>query len=70
MARQLLAAYPRRGEANHALGLVLLLSGRPELAEEHLRRAVEAEKTNADYRLDLGQCLLAMGRVAEAARAV
>jgi tetratricopeptide (TPR) repeat protein len=65
-ARQLLAAYPRRAEASHRLGLVLSLSGRPELAEDHLRRAVEAEKTNADYRLDLGQCLLAMGRVVEA----
>lgn len=67
VARQLLAAYPRRSEANHALGQVLLLSGRPELAEEHLHRAVAADKSNAGYRLDHGQCLLAMGRVAEAA---
>jgi len=67
VARQLLAAYPRRGEANHALGQVLLLSGRPELAEDHLHRAVQADRTNAGYRLDHGQCLLAMGRVAEAA---
>ena len=66
-ARQLQQAYPRRAEANHALGLSLLLSGRPELAEDHLRRAVLSEKTNADYRLELGQCLLMMGRVAEAA---
>jgi tetratricopeptide (TPR) repeat protein len=65
-ARQLLAAYPRRAETSHRLGLVLSLSGRPELAEDHLRRAVEAEKTNADYRLDFGQCLLSMGRVVEA----
>jgi tetratricopeptide (TPR) repeat protein len=65
-ARQLLAAYPRRAETSHRLGLVLSLSGRPEHAEDHLRRAVEAEKTNADYRLDFGQCLLAMGRVVEA----
>jgi tetratricopeptide (TPR) repeat protein len=65
-ARQLLAAYPRRAEANHRLGLVLSLAGRPEHAEDHLRRAVEAEKTDADYRLDFGQCLLSMGRVVEA----
>jgi tetratricopeptide (TPR) repeat protein len=65
-ARQLLAAYPRRAEANHRLGLVLSRMGRPELAEEFLRRAVEAEKANAGYRLDLGQCLLVMGRVVEA----
>lgn len=65
-ARQLLAAYPRRAEASHRLGHVLMLSGRPELAEDHLRRAVESEKTNADYRLDFGQCLLLMGRVVEA----
>jgi len=67
IARQLLAAYPRRAEANHALGLILLLGGRPELAEDHLRRAVEGEKGDAGYRLDLGQCLLIMGRVSEAA---
>ena len=30
-------------------------------------RAVAAEKTSADYRLDYGQCLLVMGRVSEAA---
>lgn len=65
-ARQLLAAYPRRAEANHRLGLVLLLKGRPEHAEPFLRRAVEAEKADAGFRLDLGQCLLAMGRVVEA----
>jgi tetratricopeptide (TPR) repeat protein len=65
-ARQLLAAYPRRGEANHRLGLVLARRGRPEHAEEFLRRAVEAEKADAGYRLELGQCLIAMGRVVEA----
>ena len=65
-AGQLLAAYPRRAEASHRMGLVLLLSAHPELAEDHLRRAVESDKTNAEYRLDLGQCLLAMGRVVEA----
>jgi tetratricopeptide (TPR) repeat protein len=43
-----------------------LRRGRPELAEAFLRRAVEVEKTNAGYRLDLGQCLLFMGRVVEA----
>lgn len=67
-ARQIVAAYPRRAEANHRLGLVLTLSGRPELAEDYLRLAVEAEKTKAEYRLDLGQCLLVMGRVVEAER--
>lgn len=67
VARQLLAAYPRRAEANNALGRVLLQSGRPEMAEDHLLRAAAAEKTNADYRLDYGQCLLMMGRVSEAA---
>jgi tetratricopeptide (TPR) repeat protein len=65
-ARLLLKAYPRRSEAAHAMGRVLLQAGRPEHAEEHLRRAAEAEKTNADYRLELGQCLLFMGRVVEA----
>jgi Flp pilus assembly protein TadD len=65
-ARQLLAAYPRRSEAQHALGRVLLLGGRPELAEDHLRRAVDTDKGNALCRLDLGQCLLVMGRVVEA----
>ena len=65
-ARQLHTAYPRRAETSHRMGLVLLLSGRPELAEEHLRRAVDSDKTNAEYRLDLGQCLLVMGRVVEA----
>jgi tetratricopeptide (TPR) repeat protein len=65
-ARLLLAAYPRRSEASHALGRVLLQQGRPELAEEHLRRAAEAEKTHVGHRLDLGQCLLLMGRVVEA----
>ena len=65
-ARLLLQAYPRRSEALHAMGRVLLQAGRPELAEEHLRRAAEAEKTNADHWLDLGQCLLLMGRVVEA----
>jgi tetratricopeptide (TPR) repeat protein len=67
VARQLFAAYPRRSEANHALGQVLMLSGRPELAEPLLERAVAAEKSNAGYRLDYGQCLLVMGRVSEAA---
>lgn len=68
LARQLLAAYPRRAEANHALGEILLLSGRPELAEEFLQRAVESEKASTAYRLTLGQCLLLMGRVSEAAQ--
>lgn len=67
VARQLQQAYPRRAEANHALGQILTLEGRPELAEPVLRRAVESEKSNAEYRLELGQCLLMMGRVAEAA---
>ncbi len=67
VARQLHAAYPRRAEPNHALGVILMLSARPELAEDHLRHAVESDKAKADYRLDLGQCLLMMGRVSEAA---
>ena len=67
VARQLQQAYPRRAEANHELGKVLALKGRPELAEPFLLRAVESEKANADYRLELGQSLLMMGRVAEAA---
>ncbi len=67
LARQLLAFYPRRAEANHVLGEILLLSGRPELAEDFLQRAVDSEKANAGYRLALGQCLLLMGRVSEAA---
>lgn len=65
-ARQLLSAYPRRAEVHHALGELLLLQGRPELAEEHLARAVAAEKGNPLMRLGLGQCLLVMGRVVEA----
>lgn len=67
VARQLQQAYLRRAEANHALGKILTLKGRPELAEPVLIRAVDSEKSNADYRLELGQCLLMMGRVAEAA---
>jgi len=67
VARPLLAAYPRRAEANHALGRVLMLAGRPELAEPLLDRAAAAEKASVDIRLDLGQCLLMMGRVPEAA---
>lgn len=67
VARPLLAAYPRRAEPNHALGRVLILAGRPELAEPLLARAATAERTNVDIRLDLGQCLLMMGRVPEAA---
>lgn len=69
-ARQLLAAYPRRSEAQHALGRVLLLGGRPELAEDHLRRAAGTDKGNVLCRLDLGQCLLAMGRTEEAEREI
>jgi tetratricopeptide (TPR) repeat protein len=41
--------------------------GRPELAEPYLRLAAAAEKTNAGFRLDLGECLLMMGRVSESA---
>lgn len=67
VARQLQQAYPRRSEANHALGKILCLEGRPELAEPFLVRAVESEKSNSEYRLELGQCMLMMGRVAEAA---
>lgn len=67
LARQLQAAYPRRPEPAHALGLVLLQRGRPELAEPFLKQAAQAEKVHAGYRLDLGECLLMMGRVTEAA---
>jgi tetratricopeptide (TPR) repeat protein len=67
MARQLHRAYPRRGDVNHALGLVLSAMGRPELAEPFHARAVAADGRNTTYLLNYGLCLFNMGRVAEAA---
>ncbi|WP_395689932.1 tetratricopeptide repeat protein, partial [Aestuariivirga sp.] len=67
LARRLVAAHPLLAPAHYTLGIVLQGSGRFELAEPSLARAVTLDERNLDYLLNYGLCLLSMGRVAEAA---
>jgi Flp pilus assembly protein TadD len=66
--RQAIAAAPRNADAMHALGALFLQTGRPDAAEETLRKAI-ALRPAADFQLTRANALLALGRPAEAAAA-
>lgn len=58
-----------RALAEQRLGVALVLSGRPSVAVQHLRRAVELDPAFTRARLDLGAALLRSGAAEEAAAA-
>ncbi|MBI2719471.1 MAG: sulfotransferase [Rhizobiales bacterium] len=66
IARHLQSAYPRRADANDVLGRVMLARGKYDLAIDYCRRAVEAERNNPVYLVNLGRGLLHSGLVTEA----
>lgn len=66
LARRMVAANLLSASAHYTLGIALQVSGRFELAEPSLARAVTLDDRNIDHLLNYGLCLLSMGRVAEA----
>lgn len=66
--RQAIAAVPRNADAMHALGALFLQTGRPEAADDTLRKAI-ALRPAAEFQLTRANALLALGRPADAAAA-
>ncbi len=64
--RQAIAAAPRNADAMHALGALFLQTGRPDAADDTLRKAI-ALRPAAEFQLTRANALLALGRPAEAA---
>src|SRR6187455_3329325 len=65
--RQILAFSPNHDGALHWLGVLALQSNRPDVALDHLTRACALQPANAAYRGNLGNALLSLGRLQEAA---
>lgn len=66
--RALLALVPQQSDINHFLGIALQQQHRHSEAVEHIQRAVAINPT-PDALINLGNSLLAMGRLEEAANA-
>ncbi|HET6609758.1 MAG TPA: tetratricopeptide repeat protein [Rhodopila sp.] len=64
--RQVVAAAPRQAEVVHALGALLLQTGRPDAADEMVRRAIGLRPA-AEFQLTRANILLALGCPADAA---
>jgi Tfp pilus assembly protein PilF len=65
--RQVIAATPRQADAVHALGALLLQTGRPDAADEMVRRAIDLRPA-VEFQMTRANVLLALGRPAEAAQ--
>jgi tetratricopeptide (TPR) repeat protein len=66
--KEAIAVEPKRSEARHRLGALLLLAGKPGAAREELSRAAELAGDDAALRVDLGRAEEALGNL-EAAEA-
>ena len=66
IARHLRESYPRRADANDALGVVLSAGRKYAEAAAYCGRAVESEPRNTVYLMNLGRNLLEMNRIIEA----
>ncbi len=66
---QITAANPREHRARHALAVVALQTGRPELAIEHARGALALDRRNPEYLNTLGIASGACGRTEDAVAA-
>ncbi|HEX9465203.1 MAG TPA: tetratricopeptide repeat protein [Alphaproteobacteria bacterium] len=64
--RQVLAADPNNADALHLLGVVAHQVGRHDLAVDHIGRAIRLQPSVPHYRVNLGNALRALGRLAEA----
>ena len=67
--QQVLSANPRHADAGHSLAMVHHQTGRPEIAERLIRRAIESVPNNPVFHSNLGLVLLALDRPAEAVEA-
>ncbi len=68
LARQALAAAPRRAQAAHLLGVALFQQGRPDEALSELRRAVALAPDSDAAHNDLARILFERGELGEAER--
>lgn len=66
---QAVAANPREHRAHHALAVIALRSGRPELAAERARSAAALDRRNHEYLNTLGIACGSCGRLQDAADA-
>src|SRR6185312_769429 len=69
VCRQLIAARPDSSDAHNILGVALAALGRPDEANEALRRAIEINPGAASYRANLSDVLRRAGQLDDAARA-
>lgn len=61
--RQILAAQPKHAQSWHMLGVLLLQSGKPDLAAQHISRALSFHPSDATAHSNLGEALRALGRL-------
>jgi protein O-GlcNAc transferase len=64
--QQVLAVNPRHPDASHSLAMVHHQSGKSDIAERLIRRAIEDVPNNPVFHSNLGLVLLGLGRPAEA----
>jgi len=64
--RQILAVEPQHADALHLLGVVALQVGKPEVAVEHITRAITLRGNDVNFHNNLGQAYQALGRMPEA----
>ena len=64
--RQILAANPNQAQAWHLLGVVAQQVGQPEVAIQHIERAIELRGDAAEFYNNLGEAYRAVGRAAQA----
>jgi len=64
--RQILAAEPNHADALHLLGVIALQQGKPELAVQHIERAIGLNGAAAVFRTNLGEAYRALRRIPEA----
>ena len=67
--RHVLAIHPAHPHALHMLGILAQMVGRQEMAVEFFRRAIGSDPSVAVFYYNLGNSLLHLGRLAEAAAA-
>ncbi len=65
--RQILSAQPNNPDALHLLGVILGQTGQPQLAIDHITRAIKLQPGVPDYHANLGEYLRHAGKLDQSA---